>query len=197
MAPGQYFEQEPTVPSAPAAVQLALPDRTMSLLTDRGVFSGDRIDAGTKLLLLEAPVPPPRSNVVDVGCGYGPIACTLAARQPDSRVWAVDVNERALALTKENAARLGLENLHVVAADDAVDLRPDLICSNPPIRIGKQALHELLATWISRLRPGGEAWFVVQKHLGADSLAAWFDDQGWATTRVRSRVGYRILRVTP
>lgn len=197
MPSGQYFEREPGVDSAPTTVQLALPDRTLSLVTDRGVFSGDRIDPGTKLLLLEAPVPEPGAHVVDLGCGYGPIACTLAARQPDATVSAVDVNERALALTRANAERLGLGNVTIVHSDDAAQLRPSMICSNPPIRIGKVALHDLLTTWIGRLPPGGEAWLVVQKHLGADSLAAWFEQQGWTATRVVSRIGYRVLRVTP
>ena len=196
MTSGQYFERDPAVASSPTTLQLALPDRTLSLVADRGVFSAERIDPGTKLLLMEAPEPAPGTNVVDLGCGYGPIACTLAARQPAARVWAVDVNERALELTRANAARLGLSNVHVVPAGDAADLRPDLICSNPPIRIGKDALHDLLATWVQRLRPGGHAWLVVQKHLGADSLASWLADQGWPTERITSRLGYRILRVT-
>lgn len=197
MTSGQYFDREPGVASAPTTVQLALPDRTLSLVTDRGVFSGDRIDAGTKLLLMEVPLPEPGAHVVDVGCGYGPIACTLAARQPAARVTAVDVNERALSLTRTNAERLGLANLSVVHADEAADLHPSMICSNPPIRIGKASLHDMLSTWMARLEPGGEAWLVVQKHLGADSLATWLAGNGWTTTRVASRIGYRVLRVTP
>jgi 16S rRNA (guanine1207-N2)-methyltransferase len=176
------------------------------------VFSADRVDAGTRLLLQEAPGPTAAmGNLCDVGCGYGPIALTLASRSPASRVWAVDVNERALALCAENAEANELDNVRPVLIDpdgaalagdpgDVAalgDIRFDGIWSNPPIRIGKPALHALLTTWLDRLAPDGHAWLVVQRHLGADSLAEWMQSQGWATTRLVSRAGYRLLEVSP
>jgi len=193
---GQYFDSEPTAPSKRATVRLDLPDRSLALTTDRGIFSADRIDPGTKYLLLEAPPPPVAGTFVDLGCGYGPIACTLAARSPEATVWALDVNQRALDLCLHNAATLGLGNVRVAAVDEVpADLTVDLLWSNPPIRIGKAALHELLATWLGRLSPGGRAVFVVQKHLGADSLQRWLTSEGWATERLGSRIGYRLLQV--
>jgi 16S rRNA (guanine1207-N2)-methyltransferase len=195
-AAGHYFDADPAVPSRPSTVRLDLPDRSFELATDRGVFAGDRVDAGTKYLLLEAEVPPTTGTFVDLGCGYGPIACTLAARAPDATVWAVDVNGRALELCRANAAALGLANVRVVAPDAVpADLAVDLIWSNPPIRVGKAALHELLTGWLSRLTPEGQALLVVQKHLGADSLQRWLTDRGWATQRLGSRTGYRLLEV--
>jgi 16S rRNA (guanine1207-N2)-methyltransferase len=71
----------------------------------------------------------------------------------------------------------------------------DRIVSNPPIRIGKTALHGLLLRWLPRLTPDGTAHLVVQKHLGSDSLARWLTEQGYPTTRLASRAGYRILKV--
>lgn len=196
-APSQYFDADPSVTSRRSSVRLDLPDRSFTFATDRGVFAGQQVDPGTKYLLLEAPPPPAAGTLADVGCGYGPIACTLAARSPDSAVWAVDVNRRALELCTDNATALGLTNLRVVAADAVPeDLSVDLIWSNPPIRIGKAALHELLHTWLGRLTPTGSAVLVVQKHLGSDSLQRWLDDTGWPTTRIGSRAGYRLLRVT-
>jgi 16S rRNA (guanine1207-N2)-methyltransferase len=195
-AAGHYFDADPSAPSAPGQVRLDLPDRSLTLATDRGVFSGDRVDPGTKYLLLEAPAPPPAGTFVDLGCGYGPIACTLAARAPGASVWAVDVNARARDLCVANAAALGLGNVRVVAPEDVPgDLAVDLLWSNPPIRVGKAALHDLLLAWLGRLTPSGRALLVVQKHLGADSLARWLDEQGWATTRLGSRTGYRLLDV--
>lgn len=195
---GHYFSPTPPARSDRRTVDLALPDLSLSFVTDRGVFSGDRVDPGTKLLLLEAPAPAAGAVVADVGCGYGPIACTMARRTPSADVWAVDVNERAVALAAENAAALGAANVRAVAATDVPDdLRVDVIYSNPPIRIGKAALHDLLDGWIVRLRPGGVAWLVVQKHLGADSLAARLEREGHAVRRAVSRVGYRLLEVTP
>jgi 16S rRNA (guanine1207-N2)-methyltransferase len=182
------------VASDPSTVRLTLPDLTVDLQTDRGVFARDGVDPGTKLLLLEAPPPPPEGDLLDLGCGYGPIAVTLAHRSPAATVWAVDVNERARALAAGNAAGLG--NVRVVAPDEIPETtRFAAIWSNPPIRIGKAALHELLARWLVRLTPEGSAVLVVQKHLGADSLARWLDEQGFPTTRLRSRVGYRLLEV--
>lgn len=193
-ASGQYFERKPPSPSKPSTVTLALPDLTLSLTVDRGVFSGLGVDPGTRYLLLEAPAPPPEGELLDLGCGYGPIAITLASRSPGATVWAVDVNERALALCAANAADAGLSNVRVAAdVDEGVEL--DAIYSNPPIRVGKSALHDLLATWLHRLAPGGHAYLVVQKHLGADSLARWLGEQGWAVDRLGSRVGYRLLDV--
>ncbi len=193
-ASGQYFEREPASPSKPSTVTLALPDMTLSLTVDRGVFAGNGVDPGTRYLLLEAPAPPAGGDLLDLGCGYGPIAVTLASRSPAATVWAVDVNERALALCTANAAAAGLSNVHVgEQVDDAV--RFDAIYSNPPIRVGKAALHDLLGAWLPRLAPGGHAYLVVQKHLGADSLARWLGEQGWTVDRLGSRVGYRLLDV--
>jgi 16S rRNA (guanine1207-N2)-methyltransferase len=190
-----YFDDQPDVASEPATVRLSLPDLTVDLRTDRGVFAREGIDAGTKLLLLEAPAPPAAGDFLDLGCGYGPIAVTLARRSPDATVWAVDVNERARALTVANSA--GLDNVRVVAPDEVPDAtRFTAIWSNPPIRIGKPALHDLLLRWLPRLAPDGRALLVVQKHLGADSLARWLDERGFPTTRLCSRVGYRLLEVT-
>lgn len=194
-ATGHYFDADPETASRPSWVTLTLPDRTLRLATDRGVFSATRIDDGTKYLLLEAPPPPTEGTFVDLGCGYGPIACTLAARAPRATVWAVDVNDRARALCRANAEAHGLGNVRVAHPDEVPpELAVDLIWSNPPIRIGKAALHELLAAWLQRLTPDGAAVLVVQKHLGADSLQRWLTDQGWPTERLGSRTGYRLLR---
>lgn len=191
-----YFSPAPATPSRPSTVRLDLPDLSLQLRTDRGVFSGGRIDPGTKLLLLEAPPPPDAGDVLDLGCGYGPIALTLATRAPHATVWAVDVNERALSLTRANAEAAGLDNVRV-AAPDAVpaDVRFGAIWSNPPVRVGKAALHGLLDRWLPRLDAGGSALLVVQKHLGADSLHRWLQDQGWRVERRTSRMGYRLLAV--
>lgn len=199
-----YFDARPTTPTRRREIRLDLPDGSLRLTTDAGVFSGDRVDPGTRLLLQEAPSPPPTGHLLDLGCGYGPIALTMARRAPEATVWAVDVNERAVDLCAENAAGHDLSDrvraVVVDAAgrpiDPAVALpRLDLLWSNPPIRIGKTALHALLTTWLDRLTPHGRAVLVVQRHLGADSLADWLAREGFATTRLASRAGYRLLDV--
>jgi 16S rRNA (guanine1207-N2)-methyltransferase len=193
---GQYFEKEPAVASSRREVRLALPDVTLDLVTDAGVFARDDVDPGSKLLLLEAPEPAAAGDLLDLGCGYGAIALAMAARAPDATVWAVDVNRRAVELTAENAATNGLDNVRAVTPEDVPDgVRFATIWSNPPIRIGKPALHDLLRTWLPRLDAGAEAVLVVHKHLGSDSLAAWLEQEGWAVDRLRSRMGYRLLSV--
>jgi len=196
--PSQYFEAEPTVGSAPATYSVALPDTSFTVRTDRGVFSHGALDLGSRLLLLEAPPPAAAGDALDLGCGAGPIALALARRSPGATVWAIDVNERARALCTANAHDNGLTNLRVCAPGEVPEeVAFATIWSNPPIRIGKAALHELLHRWLPRLAPGGEAVLVVQKHLGADSLARWLQDtEGFAVERFRSRAGYRLLRVT-
>ncbi len=198
MSPAHYFDDDPSVASAPTTVDVNLPDLSLQLIADRGVFSADRLDAGTKLLLMEAPELTERDRLVlDLGCGWGPIACVSARRAPWAEVWAVDVNDRARALTRSNATAAGVgEQVHVAAPDDVPEaIRFDRILSNPPIRIGKAALHELLMRWLPRLDPAGGAQLVVQRHLGSDSLATWLEGQGFTVERLKSRAGYRILDV--
>lgn len=191
-----YFTADPAAPSRPRTVSLRLPDLALDLESDAGVFAADRLDKATRILLEHAPLPPARGPLLDLGCGYGPIALTLATRRRGLPVWAVDVNTRALRLTTRNAEAAGLGNV-TVAPPDAVpaDLTFAGIYSNPPIRAGKAALHELLSRWLPRLRTDGRGYLVVGKHLGSDSLARWLDGQGWPTTRLTSVDGFRVLEV--
>lgn len=163
--------------------------------TANGVFSGTRLDLGTSVLLRTVE-PPERGHVLDLGCGFGPIAVGLAAASPGVTVDAVDVNERALLLARTNAEAAGVSERVSCSLPGAVptDTRYDEIWSNPPIRIGKEALHELLLGWLPRLKPDGVAWLVVSKNLGADSLAGWLSSQGWPTTKEASAKGFRILK---
>ena len=173
-APGHYFVDEPVTRSEPRTVDVNLADLTLRFQSDRGVFSADRLDPGTKLLLLEMPaLEPEDKTVLDLGCGWGAIACVAARRAPHAEVWAIDVNRRARELTATNALTIGVTVNVAPPGDVPPSLEFDRILSNPPIRIGKQALHELLSDWFDRLTPKGKAHLVVQRHLGSDSLARW------------------------
>jgi 16S rRNA (guanine1207-N2)-methyltransferase len=197
----QYFADRPGAASRPGTVDLVLPDLHLRLETDRGMFSPDRIDLGTRILLEQVPAPPAGGHLLDVGCGYGPIALTLATRSPKAQVLGVDVNLRALEVARCNATTARLDNVRFVQADEAGAATDpavtfDAIWSNPPIRIGKPALHELLTHWLGRLSPGGRAHLVVQKYLGSDSLQRWLAESGHPCERVASRSGYRVLAVS-
>ncbi len=191
-----YFSAKPKVASRPARVHLRLPDLDLELITDRGVFAYGQVDRGTRILLRSIPPPPLRSDLLDLGCGYGAVALTLAKRCPTCTIWAVDVNERALALCEENARSAGVDNVRaMLPAEVKPDVRFAAVYCNPPIRVGKQAMHELLSSWLDRLLPDGHAYVVAQRNLGADSLAAWMTQRGHQVERLRSSGGYRVLNV--
>jgi 16S rRNA (guanine1207-N2)-methyltransferase len=192
----QYFAEQPAAAHRPGTVHVVLPDVHLRLATDSGTFSPGRLDPGTRLLLDTAPPPPADGDLLDLGCGYGPLALVLAARAPGARIWAVDVNRRALDLCERNAASAGLANVRCLPPDDrALPASYELIWSNPPIRIGKAALHALLAGWLGKLALGAAGYLVVQRNLGSDSLQRWLAESGWDAARLASRSGYRVLRV--
>lgn len=186
-----YFTNDPS-PMITREITATVFGRELVFTTANGVFSGTRLDLGTSVLLRTV-APPEQGRVLDLGCGFGPIAVGIAAASPGVQVDAVDVNERALALTRMNAERARVaDRVQTFSPEDAVY---DEIWSNPPIRIGKKALHELLLTWLPRLKPGGAAYLVVSKNLGADSLATWLIEQGWPTEKLASAKGFRVLKV--
>ena len=193
-----YFTASPASADERRALRVRLAGREVEVEVAAGIFSPGGLDKGTTVLLEEAPPPPPRGTFLDLGCGWGPIALTLGLLAPAATVWGVDVNERALDLTRRNAASLGLAGVRAgVAADVPEDVRFDLIWSNPPIRVGKAVLHDLLRTWLPRLAPDGSALLVVQKNLGSDSLQRWVETElGMTCVRFASSKGFRVLRVT-
>jgi len=194
-----YFSGTPESALKLRSIQTEIAGRAVELTTANGVFSPERVDAGTRVLLSSATAPPPGGNLLDLGCGWGPIALTLAAESPHATVWAVDVNERALDLVRKNAAAMGLSNVNAVLPGDVPDSVEFMtIWSNPPIRVGKEVLHGMLERWMPRLAPGADAWLVVQKNLGSDSLHRWlestFPAEEFSFSREATNKGYRVLR---
>jgi 16S rRNA G1207 methylase RsmC len=190
-----YFSADPASLERRQLIRVSVWGRDLELETASGVFSAGRLDIGTSVLFRSTEPPGHPGRFLDLGCGYGVIACALGSLVPGAEIWAVDVNDRALALCADNAARLGLaERIHATRPDD---VPPDVefaeIWSNPPIRVGKQALHDLLLTWLPRLAPDGRAVLVVGKNLGADSLQRWLGEQGYPCSRLASAKGFRVL----
>jgi 16S rRNA G1207 methylase RsmC len=195
-----YFTARPASSAEQRVLHVRLAGREMSVRTAPGIFSPEGVDKGTAVLLREAPAPPPAGDLLDIGCGWGPIALTLGLLAPDATVWAVDVNERSLDLARTNARSLGLERFHALRPEEVpAGVRFDAIWSNPPIRVGKAALHALLLQWLPRLAAGGTAYLVVQKNLGSDSLQRWLAEQlphdAYAVERFASDKGFRVLAV--
>ncbi len=192
-----YFD-DPTVASDPVIVDVTLPDTAFTMETDTGVFSRGHLDVGTSMLL-RADVPlASHGHLLDLGAGSGAMALTMARRSPGAIVWAVDVNARARDLCRRNAERNSISNVRVAAPDEVPDdVRFSTMWSNPPIRIGKPALRELLLSWLDRMSDEATATLVVQKHLGADSLQRWLTFEGHPTERIASKSGFRLLSVVP
>jgi 16S rRNA G1207 methylase RsmC len=190
-----YFTVDPQVPFKRVPMSTNVWGHWLELTTGSGVFAQGRLDIGTGVLLREQAPPQHARSVLDLGCGYGVIGLAIALAVPGCAVTAVDVNERALLLANENAVAMGVADRFEAVVPEAVarDAVYDEIWSNPPIRIGKEALHALLLTWLPRLSPDGRARLVVGKNLGADSLADWLTDQGFPTERVGSAKGFRVL----
>jgi 16S rRNA G1207 methylase RsmC len=201
--PDHYFSAEPASAAERRQLRVFLAGQELIVETAAGVFCPDRVDMGTAVLLAEAPPPPSLGNLLDLGSGWGPVALSLGLRSPLASIWAVDVNQRALALARDNAKALGINDFRAMTPDEVpADLRFDAIWSNPPIRVGKTALHEILLTWLPRLGAGGSAYLVVQKNLGADSLQRWLADRleamqpgDFTVARHTTAKGFRILAV--
>ncbi len=193
-----YFTAEPATPEERRSVTVELAGRRVTVQTASGIFSPDRVDIGTAVLLTEAPDPPTEGTLLDLGCGWGPVALTLGMRSPGADVYAVDVNERALALARDNARSLGLNRIRVCRPDEVPgDVRFASIWSNPPIRVGKAVLHNLLRTWLPRLEADGTAYLVVQKNLGSDSLQRWIAAElDMRCERYATSRGFRVFAVT-
>ncbi len=199
MADDHYFSSTPSSALHFRPIRVTLAGTEVELTTANGVFSPERIDTGTQVLLANTPPPPPGGQFLDLGCGWGPIALSLALHSPRATVWAVDVNERALELVRQNAQKLSLTNVNACTPDDVPDdISFMTIWSNPPIRVGKKELHRLLERWLPRLDSGADAWLVVQRNLGSDSLQRWLSGalpEDFAVSRAATRKGYRVLRV--
>ena len=195
MSDEHYFSADPSVAFKRAPVHASVWGHDLDLTSGSGVFAQGRLDVGTAVLFRETDPPTHGTTYLDLGCGYGVIGLALARSRPAARVWGVDVNERAVLLANENATTLGVDDRYTATTPTGVPdgLELDEIWSNPPIRIGKDALHELLLTWLPRLAPGGRAVMVVGKNLGADSLQRWLGEQGFPTTRLASAKGFRVL----
>lgn len=191
-----FFSADPASADVRRTVEAQIWGRPYLFTTATGVFSRDRLDIGTSVLLRSVEPPTGSGTFLDLGCGYGPIACALAVEAPAANVWAVDVNNRALELTQLNTEAAGVsDRVHAALPDDVpAELRFDQIWSNPAIHIGKPELHKMLLRWLARLAPDGVAWFVVGKNLGGDSLQRWMSDQGYPCERVASAKGFRVLR---
>jgi 16S rRNA (guanine1207-N2)-methyltransferase len=198
MSQEHYFSADPSAPSKTSEVFFKVGDKEFNLQAASGTFSATKLDPGTRVLLQHHDLFPDTGDVLDLGCGWGAISISIATFSPETTLWGLDVNQRSLNLTQANAKRLHLGNVKAVLANEIPSHQKfDAIWSNPPIRVGKAVLHDLLLTWIPRLNRGGVGMFVVAKQLGADSLQAWMQEQfpEFEISRLSTDKGFRVIRV--
>jgi 16S rRNA (guanine1207-N2)-methyltransferase len=199
MSEEHYFSKEPLTPLKPKTIQIPVAGVSQQVTTASGTFSPQQLDFGTEVLIEQMDEFAQTGNLLDLGCGWGPIALNLGKLRPTSTVWAVDVNTRSLELTAKNATDLAISNIRVALPEQVpADLKFSGIWSNPPIRIGKKELHALLLMWLPRLEKEAEAFLVVQKNLGSDSLQKWLTEElagDYEVSRHTSIKTYRVLRV--
>lgn len=198
MSHEHYFSADPSAPAKLTEVEIEVGGQVLKLSASSGTFSSERLDPGTRVLLGLWELFPTDGIVLDLGCGWGPIGLSIAKLQPGTEVIGVDVNQRSVELANANAKRNGLANFSACLDKDLdANLEIDHIWSNPPIRIGKENLHDLLRNYMSRLKPTGDAYLVVQKQLGAESLQRWIAQQ-WPereVTKVENSKGFRVIRI--
>jgi len=190
-----YFSAQPQAARRPRTVTVALRGREYVFVTDAGVFSRGRVDKGTRLLIEHLPLPA-AGPVLDLGCGYGPVGVVVAAESPAARVLMVDVNERAVALARENLARNGIGNASAVVGDGfgpAAGRKFSLIVSNPPIRAGKRVVYRWVEEAYRHLEPGGRLLMVARTSQGARSLAQHMAAVFGNVREVAKGGGYRVL----
>ncbi|GLX71078.1 class I SAM-dependent methyltransferase [Paenibacillus glycanilyticus] len=193
-----YYSQKPGVKHDRQVHEAKLRGFSLKFMTDAGVFSKSGVDYGSRVLL-DALVLAPSAEVLDVGCGYGPIGLTAAKLAPEGHVTMIDINERAVELSRENAKLNGITNVTVTQSDiyESVKAnRYDVILTNPPIRAGKQVVHTIFEEGYNLLNPGGKMWVVIQKKQGAPSAEAKLESLFGDVEEVTKDKGYRIFLAT-
>jgi 16S rRNA (guanine1207-N2)-methyltransferase len=191
-----YYTSSPQVKSREERIEITLRGMKLTFYTDRGVFSKEKVDFGSELLIdvIEANED---AKILDVGCGYGPIGLSLAKESSKRSITMVDVNQRALTLAGKNAKVNGIENISIQESDLLVNVEDrdfDLIISNPPIRAGKDVVHTLFEQSYDHLKPEGELWIVIQKKQGSPSAIKKLESLFEIVEEVTKKKGYRIIR---
>lgn len=197
-----YYSSSPQADHRYGEITVRLGERQLRLRTDAGVFSKSRLDRGTALMLEAIERQhvhiPPRGNVCDIGCGYGPLGLSIATLHPKTAVYMVDINERAVHLTKENANLNGVENVYAAVGSGVLPFAHitfDYIVSNPPLRTGKKNVQKLLYDAYNQLNPKGRLLIVIRTKQGARSMERYLQGIADDVKEVEKGGGYRLYEV--
>lgn len=190
-----YFTQDPSADHEYREFTATLRGMSFTFTTDANVFSRDRVDFGSALLI-EVMRLPATGNVLDLGCGYGPIGIAAAKLAPGAQIHMVDVNQRAADLARRNAERNGASNVEIHSGDGLSPVRAvsfDLVLTNPPIRAGKKVIYAMIDEAKEALRPGGSLWVVIQTKQGAPSMKKKLKETFGNVDDVDRKAGYHVL----
>ena len=193
---GHYFINDPNLKSNKKQIKYKFLGKESTFNTDNGVFSKDRVDFGTNVLLNSLEDLSNIKNVLDVGCGVGVIGISLAKKYSNLNVTMVDVNEKAVALTKENIALNKLSNCETKESNVYSNVAGtfDMIISNPPIRAGKEIVHKIASEAKGFLSDDGFFYAVVQKKQGADSFKKKLEEVYGNVEIINKDSGYIIFK---
>lgn len=193
----QYFSQNPDVESDRRTWTFPLRGYSLTFTTDNGVFSKNEVDFGSRLLIDTFTLPAVDGDILDLGCGYGPVGIALAKDFPDRNIIGVDINQRALELANENARQNDVKNVSFLESDIFSEIKEKkfaAILTNPPIRAGKQVVHQMLEDSKEALLYGGELSVVIQKKQGAPSAQKKLEELFSEVEVVAKKKGYFIFR---
>jgi 16S rRNA (guanine1207-N2)-methyltransferase len=191
-----YYTPKPTAAHELNQIQINLRGKDFTFVTDAGVFSKKEIDFGSRLLI-ETMIIGQTDAVLDVGCGYGPIGLSAAVLANQGRVMMIDINERAVLLSRENAKRNGITNVTVLQSDILAQVEGqkfNQILTNPPIRAGKDVVHQIFSDAYNALVTHGNLWVVIQKKQGAPSAFAKLESIFGNVQEITKDRGYRIFK---
>lgn len=195
-----YFTSQPNAQKNEKILEVKLKGNTLKLYTDSGVFSKDRVDYGSQVMIDAIDVTVfPNEKVLDMGCGYGPVGLSLAKAYPDLTIHMVDVNERALALAKKSADLNQIENRQIYPSyiyEEVKESAFGAIISNPPIRAGKEVVHQIISEAYHHLADKGVLIIVIQKKQGAPSAKQKMIDVFGNVERIGLDKGYWVLQAT-
>ncbi|MGE5674618.1 MAG: class I SAM-dependent methyltransferase [Mycobacterium leprae] len=191
-----YYTARPEAEHAEEQFTATLRGMEITFTTDRAVFSRERVDFGSTLLIETMQIDP-TDTVLDLGCGYGPVGIVAGRLAANGKVYMVDVNERACDLARRNLAANGVTNAEVRSGDGLAPVRGivfDKIITNPPIRAGKAVIYQMIHDAHDALKHGGSIWVVIQTKQGAPSMKRHLEEVFGNVADVDRKAGYHILK---
>lgn len=192
----QYFDNNYDVKDDIKYLTLKIKNVELTFKTNSNIFSKNKIDYGTNLLLNSISINDTTKQILDVGCGYGTIGISLAKQYPFVNIDMIDINEKAVLLSKENSNLNNVENTNIYISDFFTNIsnKYDCIVSNPPIRIGKEKLLKFIEDSKRYLNTNGELWLVIRKQQGALSYIKHINNIFNNYEIIEKKKGYFIIK---